>query len=125
VNRSKSINFAQKSPLSDPVSGHELFWWYEWENPRVSGGGAWLISYDRSAFENYSLIILNIGCERDEYAGLQLRPNPRVDQSKQSLLSIKFPKSWRERIKTIMTEVEDRQGEFFKKKFEELKSSKK
>ncbi len=123
VNRSESINIGRRSPLSDPITGHELFWWYEWVSPRASGGGARILSYDRSVFENYSLIIVNIGCERDEYAGLQLRPNPRLDQSKTSFLSIKFPKSWRDRIKPIMTEVEDRQGAFFKKKFEELKCS--
>jgi hypothetical protein len=123
VNRVESVNIGPKSPLSDPESGEELFWWYEWESREKSGGVGRIMSYDRSVFENYSLIIINIGCERDEYAGLNLRPNPRAGISKRSLLSIKFPKSWRDRIRSTMTDIRERQGAFFKQKFEELKSS--
>jgi hypothetical protein len=122
VNRSESINIGPKSPFLDPVSGDELSWWYDWENPRVSGGGARIVSYDRSAFENYSLVILDISCERNAYAGLQLRPNSRAGKTKPSSLSINFPKNWRDRIRSIMADVRDRQEVFFKKKFEEFKS---
>lgn len=123
IDRAESVNIGPRSPFSEPDTGAELFWWYEYETKGMSGGAAHVTAYDRSAFKNYSVVILSVSCIRQEYSGLQLRPNPQADKRGRTILSVNFPKAWRERIRPAMNAVIEKEGSFFKEKFEELKNS--
>lgn len=123
INRDESKNLGPRSPLADPDGGRELFWWYEYETKGMSGGAARVRSYDKSIFENYAVVIINIDCIRQEYSGLQLRPNPVSGQPNTSFLSLNFPKTWRERIQPSMNDAVERESSFFKEKFSGLKGA--
>ncbi len=123
IDRAESVNIGPRSPFSEPDNGAELFWWYEYETKGMSGGAAHVTSYDKSAFKNYSVVILSVSCIRQEYSGLQLRANPKAGQRGEPILSVNFPKAWRERIRPAMNAVVEKEGSFFKEKFEELKNS--
>lgn len=122
VNRAESVEGTTRSPFEDPGNGNELFWWYEWADKRKSGGGASVRAYDRSAFEDYSLVVLDINCTREEYAGLHLRSTQRSGRAKNIFSSINFPKSWIDRVRPVLRDVEDRQSNLLRHRFEELKS---
>jgi hypothetical protein len=121
VNRRNSEQIGMRSPFADPDTGRELVWWYEFVAKDVSSRIASVSAYDRSIFEKYSLVILDISCTRGEYSGLQLRPFSNQNQSSKSFISISFPKEWRKRIRPVIEEILKRKSLFFQEKYKEIK----
>lgn len=125
VNRTESKEFGARSPFSDPDNGNELIWWFVHVSESASGGAAILRSYDRSLFEGYSFVALDIGCIQDEYAGLELRAFAAVDPSKKVFRSISIPKGWRDRVKPAVNAIQKSESLFFRQKLKELYESEK
>lgn len=123
VDRKEMDHAGIKSPFTDPESGNELLWW-RIGIPGVSaiGGSAFLRAYDRSIFNNYSLFVAAISC--DEITGLELSANSQFDRPRKIYGSIVFPKSWRDRIRPVLQNINDRERAFFNEKLKELQLSK-
>lgn len=124
VNRPNSEQIGVRSPFSDPDTGRELAWWYEDVTRDATGRTAIVSAYDRSIFEKYSLVVLDVSCTRGERSGLQLRPYSDPDFSKKPLIVIKFPLEWRKRIRPAIDEVMNRQSSLFQEKFKEVNQGK-
>lgn len=109
----------RKSPFTDPASGKSLLWWLV-GIPGVSpiGGTAHLLAYDRSVFNNYSVIVQEIPCY--EISGLELSTDWPFEKSRNIYRSIAFPKSWRDRIRPLAKEIIERDRTFFREKLKEM-----
>lgn len=121
VDRKQMNHAGVKSPFTDPENGNELLWWLV-GIPGVSpiGGAAYLKAYDRSIFNNYSLVIADVSC--DEVTGLELSADSPFSRSRKVLRSITLPKSWRDRIRPVMQKVSEGDRAFFNEKLKELQS---
>ncbi len=123
LDRKEAADPEIKSPFTDPDSGKGLVWWLV-GIPGVSpiGGTAHLLAYDRSVFNNYSVILQEIPCY--EISGLELSADWPFKKSRNIYQSITFPKSWRSQIKPMMEKIDERDRAFFSAKLRELQLSK-
>lgn len=123
LDRKESESSDRKSPFTDPASGKSLLWWLV-GIPGVSpiGGTAHLLAYDRSVFNNYSVILQEIPCY--EISGLELSADWPFKKSRNIYQLITFPKNWRDRIRPLAKEITDRDRVFFREKLKEIGTGK-
>ncbi len=123
MNRSESKEGGRLSPLVDPNTGNELDWRYaKGPNAPWFGAPTWL-AYDRSAFENYSLIILDTHCPTGEISGFELRPFASADRSEKIFHKVTFPKGWVERLSPIVKKINSAESTFFEGQLKEISNS--
>lgn len=111
----------RKSPFTDPQSGRELSWWFVLAASSAPYGGPTWIAYDRSAFEHYSLVVLDSRCPSEDIAKLELRPFPSEEPEGRVRHTVVLPKSWRDRISRVMKRIEEQDRAFFQERLDELK----
>lgn len=122
VHRAPSQEGRIKSPFTDPKSGNELDWWFVLASRSAPYGGPTWLAYDRSAFESYSLVVLDTRCPAEPMAKLELRSFPSVDPSGKVFHAVTFPKGWRDRMGAQIKTIEEQERKFFQERLNELKT---
>lgn len=120
MNRAESVDGHRLSPLADPVTGNELDWWFSRNQNAPRFGRPRWHAYDRSAFEDYSLIVLDTLCPQGEVSGIELRPFRSVDSSGRVFHQIAFPRSWLDRINPMIEKISRDEGTFLEGEIKEV-----
>lgn len=105
LNRAPSATSGRRSPFSDPKTGTELDWWFATTADTSSFTGPVWHAYDRSVFDVYSLVVMDIGCPEEDITGLELRSAESDSPATTPFHSLSFPKSWRDRIRPLRQEA--------------------
>lgn len=109
-----------RPPFLEPGTKKDLEWWYVHISKRAWGGGTTIVSYDRSIFGSYSLVVLNYGCMHPELAGLDLASQPFSSSHTKAYRSIAFPLQWRSRVKSAIQKVNEEDSRFFRDQRKQL-----
>ncbi len=97
LKRASSVTTGRRAPFSDPKTDKELDWWFSSAGGTPATRGPVWHAYDRSVFDGYSVVVLDIGCPEEELTGLELRL--AESSAAQRFHALSFPESWRDRIR--------------------------
>lgn len=98
LKRAASATTSRRSPFAEPKTNNELDWWFISASGAPSTTGPVWHAYDRSAFDGYSVVVLDTGCPDQEVTGLELRLADASITAAKRFHALSFPQSWRDRI---------------------------
>ncbi len=112
LKRASSATTGRRSPFSEPKTGNELDWWFSTAAGLSLAKGPVWHAYDRSVFDGYSVVVMDIGCPDEEVTGLELRSAELSSPVTKRFHALSFPKSWRDRIKPLLQKAADENRPF-------------